>query len=116
MLKRASRVDLYYLGYLRTAATFDQGRGRELRHSWRARVWKTSNAIDYNFEAVIQTGRVANATIRAWTIASDTGYRIETAAARPRLGLRANVTSGDRDRQDDRLGTFNPLFPRGGGS
>jgi len=28
----------------------------------------------------------------------------------------ANVTSGDRDRQEDRLGTFNPLFPRGGGS
>ena len=30
-------VDLYYLGYRRTAATFDQGRGRELRHSWGAR-------------------------------------------------------------------------------
>jgi hypothetical protein len=107
-------VDLYYLGYRRTAATFDQGRGRELRHSWGARFWKTSNAIDYNFEAVVQTGRFANATIRAWAIASDTGYSIETAPGRPRLALRANVTSGDRDRQDDRLGTFNPLFPRGG--
>ena len=80
-------VDLYYLGYRRTAATFDQGRGRELRHSWGARFWKTSTAIDYNFEAVLQTGRFANAAIRAWGIASDTGYRIETvpgaAEARP---------------------------------
>ena len=107
-------IDLYYLGYRRTAATFDQGRGRELRHSWGTRVWKTSTAIDYNFEAVIQTGRFANVTIRAWAIGSDTGYRIETAPGRPRLGLRANVTSGDGDRNDDRLGTFNPLFPRGG--
>jgi hypothetical protein len=107
-------VDLYYLGYRRTAATFDQGRGRELRHSWGARFWKTSNAVDYNFEAVIQTGRFADATIHAWAIASDTGYHIETAPGRPRLALRANATSGDRDRQDDRLGTFNPLFPRGG--
>ena len=106
-------VDLYYLGYRRTAATFDQGRGRELRHSWGARFWKTSNAVDYNVETIVQTGRFANATIRAWTIASDTGYRIETAPGRPRLALRANVTSGDRDRQDDRLGTFNPLFPKG---
>lgn len=30
-------VDLYYLGYRRTAATFDQGLGRERRHSWGAR-------------------------------------------------------------------------------
>ena len=107
-------VDLYYLGYRRTTATFDQGRGRELRHSWGARLWQTSSAIDYNFEAVLQTGRFTNATIRAWAIASDTGYRIETAPWRPRLALRANVTSGDEDPHDNRLGTFNPLFPRGG--
>jgi hypothetical protein len=107
-------VDLYYLGYRRTVTTFDQGRGRELRHSWGARFWKTSSAIDYNFEAVVQTGSLADASIRAWAIASDTGYRVETAPWRPRIGVRANVTSGDADRNDDRLGTFNPLFPRGG--
>jgi len=106
-------VDLYYIGYRRTAATFDQARGREIRHSWGARFWKTSTGIDYNFEAVVQTGSFANAAIRAWAIGTDTGYRVET-AGRPRLGLRANVTSGDVDRNDDRLGTFNPLFPRGG--
>ena len=106
-------VDLYYLGYRRKAATFDQGQGRELRHSWGARFWKTSAAFDYNLEAVVQTGRFANTDIRAWTIASDTGYRVETAGGRPRLGLRADITSGDRDRNDDRLGTFNALFPKG---
>jgi Alginate export len=103
-------VDLYCLGYRRTAATLDQARGREARHSLGARFWQTSSALDYNFEAVVQTGRFANATIRAWTIASDFGYRIETAPGQPRLGLRANVTSGDRDRNDNRLGTFNPPY------
>jgi hypothetical protein len=107
-------LDLYYLGYRRSATTFDQGSGRELRHSWGARFWKTSAAIDYNFEALIQTGRLADDTIRAWAVGSDTGYQIETAPGRPRLGLRANLTSGDADRNDERLGTFNPLFPRGG--
>ena len=106
-------VDLYYLGYRRTDATFDQARGRELRHSWGGRFWKTSPAVDYNFEAIVQTGRFANAMIRAWGIGSDTGYRIEGTPGQPRLALRANITSGDRDRHDDRLGTFNPLFPRG---
>jgi hypothetical protein len=41
-------------------------------------------------------------------------YRFETAPGGPRLGLRANVTVGDANRNDSRLGTFNPLFPRGG--
>jgi len=107
-------VDLYYLGYRRTAATFDQGQGREVRHSWGARFWQTSSALDYNFEALFQTGHFVNTTIRAWGVASDTGYHIESAPGRPRLGFQANITSGDRDRNDNRLGTFNPLFPRGG--
>ena len=109
---RTSGVDFYYLGYRRKDATFDQGQGRELRHSWGARFWKTSGALDCNMEAVVQTGRFANTDIRAWTIASDTGYRV-AAAGSPRFGLRADITSGDRDRDDDRLGTFNPLFPKG---
>jgi hypothetical protein len=107
-------VDLYYLGYRRSAATFDQGQGREVRHSWGARLWQTSNALEYNLEALVQTGRFASAAIRAWGIGSDIGYQIETAPGQPTLGLRADVTSGDADRTDNRLGTFNPLFPRGG--
>jgi len=106
-------MDLYYLGYRRNEATFDQGEGREVRHSWGARFWRTSSPLDYNFEAVVQTGRFANTDIRAWTIASDTGYRMKTVPGRPRLGLRTDISTGDHDRQDNRLGTFNPLFLRG---
>jgi Alginate export len=110
---RTIGMDLYYLGYRRTSATFDQGRGREVRHSWGARIWRTSGPLDFNVEAVVQFGRFAEADIRAWTIASDTGYQIRTAPGQPRVGLRADITSGDRDRDDDRLGTFNPMFPKG---
>lgn len=110
---RTIGMDLYYMGYRRRSATFDQGRGREVRHSWGARVWRTSIPLDYNVEAVVQTGRFAEADIRAWTIASDTGYRIYTVPGQPRFGLRADITSGDRDREDNRLGTFNPMFPKG---
>jgi hypothetical protein len=109
---KGSGVDIYYLGYRREEATFDQGQGQELRHSWGTRLWKTSSPVDYNLEGVVQTGRFANTDIDAWTIASDTGYRVAV-AGKPRFGLRADITSGDRDRDDDRLGTFNPLFPKG---
>jgi len=103
-------IDLYYLGYRRDHATFDQGTGREVRHSWGVRAWRTSTAIDYNTEAVLQIGTFGQSRIRAWTLASDTGYRPVAAV---RLGVRADVASGDADRHDDRLGTFNPLFPKG---
>jgi hypothetical protein len=102
--------DFYYLGYRRNDASFDQGTGREVRHSWGVRAWGRSTTVDYNTEAVFQTGTFDQSRIRAWTVASDTGYRPVPAV---RIGLRADLTSGDADRHDDRLGTFNPLFPRG---
>jgi Alginate export len=49
--------------------------------------------------------------IRAWALAMDLGHTIDRIPLKPRLGLRADATSGDRDPNDDRLQTFNPLFP-----
>ncbi|MGH7338468.1 MAG: alginate export family protein, partial [Myxococcota bacterium] len=42
-----------------------------------------------------------------------TGYTFRALPTQPRLGLRANVTSGDRNPSSPKLETFNPLFPRG---
>ena len=68
---------------------------------------------DYNYELVFQWGRFGPGDIRAWTAASDTGFRIESVKFRPRLGLKADVASGDQDPTDQTLGTFNALFPKG---
>ena len=103
--------DAYYLGYERLDAEFDQGAANERRHSLGTRFWGRAGAIDYNSELVAQWGTFGESKIRAWTIASDTGYRIRPSG--PRVGLRADVTSGDGDRTDSTLGTFNPLFPKG---
>lgn len=108
-----AHVDLYYLGLDREGATFDQGTERELRESAGARIWRRVSPWDYNFEVVYQWGRFGSAPIRAWTVASDTGITFEYAPWRPRLGLKADITSGDRDPNDEALQTFNPLFPRG---
>ncbi len=105
-------VDVYYLGYERQDARFDQGIASERRHSTGARLWGQVSVIDYNAEAIAQWGTFGESRIRAWTFASDTGYRIQL-PGNPRVGLRADVTSGDHNRTDATLGTFNPLFPRG---
>jgi hypothetical protein len=109
---RRSGVDLYYFGLQRDRARFDQGAGPERRHTVGARLWGRSGRLDYNTEAVWQWGNFAGNSVRAWTAASDTGWRLDL-PGRPRLGLRADITSGDSDRSDDVLGTFNALFPKG---
>ena len=74
--------DAYYLGYERLDAEFDQGTANERRHSLGTRFWGRVGAIDYNSELVAQWGTFGESTLRAWTIASDTGYRLRPSGPR----------------------------------
>lgn len=106
-------LDLYYLNLVRDVARFDQGSAREERRSFGARLWGSHSGWDYNFEFIYQGGTFGHGRIEAWTIASDTGYTFAQARGRPRLSLKADIASGDRDPNQADLQTFNPLFPRG---
>jgi Alginate export len=108
-----ANIDLYYIGLYRRSARFDQGTSRETRHSVGARLWRIAAPLDYNFEALYQWGSFGSGDIRAWTVASDTGYSWTALPLRPRLGLRADIASGDDDPANPDLQTFNPLFPKG---
>jgi hypothetical protein len=108
-----SHLDAYYLGIERRQTVFDQGNGYELRHSVGVRLWQR-RAVDYNLEGVYQWGAFATGRISAWTLSADVGYTLENASVRPRLGLKAEMISGDRNPLDADLQTFNPLFPNGG--
>jgi len=106
-------VDLYHLGLDRQNARFDQGTANELRHSVGTRIWGRESGWDYNLEFVYQFGRFGGGDIQAWTAASETGFTFENAPLEPRLGFKANITSGDNNPNNPDLRTFNPLFPRG---
>ena len=109
----SGHVDVYYLGLDRKNARFDQGTANERRDTLGTRLWGKAERWDYNVELVYQFGSFGAGDIRAWTVASDFGYTFRSARLRPRLGLKADVTSGDGDPGDADLQTFNPLFPRG---
>jgi hypothetical protein len=106
-------LDLYYIGYRNAAAEFNQGRGDEERHTIGSRIFGAAEGWDWNFEGMAQFGHFGHGDIRAWSIASDTGYTFAGVTFSPRLGLRANIISGDRNPNDSTLETFNPLFPKG---
>jgi hypothetical protein len=106
-------LDVYYLGLHNPDAVFSQGRGREDRHTIGMRFSGTLGHWDFNHEALYQFGRFGSGDISAWSVATDHGYRFANVWGKPRLGVKAAIASGDRDRNSANLQTFNPLFPRG---
>jgi hypothetical protein len=107
-----------YIALDRKMGRFDQGSGRERRHTVIARTYGASRAageFDYNVDTIFQWGSFWSPGgligILAWALASDVGLTVNRIPLKPRLGLRADATSGDRDPNDQRLQTFNPLFP-----
>ncbi len=109
----ASGLDFYYMGYRNTAASFEQGKGSEIRHTLGSRFFGVAQNWDWNFEAMFQFGRFAGGNIGAWSVASDTGYTFRNLTLSPRVGLKAGIISGDLNSNDANLQTFNPLFPNG---
>jgi hypothetical protein len=101
----------YYLMLRRRDARFDQSVEQEVRHTVGSRTWGRWGDADYNYELIVQWGSFGGAPIRAWALATDTGYLFRSSRWPTRIGLRADLTTGDRRPDDPALQTFNPLFP-----
>ena len=108
------RTDLYYIGLERDGARYVQGVADERRHSIGARLFGRRGAWDHDHEVTLQTGTFGNGDVRAWAAEGEVGYTLLDMATRPRVSLRYNAGSGDRDPADPNLETFYAMFPRGG--
>jgi Alginate export len=110
------QLDLYYLGQDRKNGAFQRGTAREVRQSIGGRVSRPVASEhpgwDFDDEALWQFGTFGAANIRAWTVATETGYRVPTIPLKPRFSAKADISSGDHPATDT-LGTFNPLYPKG---
>jgi hypothetical protein len=108
--KRAN-VALYYYGLDRKNSVFQKSVGRGIRHTIGSRSWKRTAAWDFNYEAIVQWGSFQGRPIRAWALSEDTGRSFSQIPLRPRVGVRADVASGDGGPVKKALGSFDPLFP-----
>lgn len=106
-------IDFYYLGLKKSSAEFDDAQGKELRHSVGTRIWRKNHNWNYDAEAVYQFGSVGAKNIEAWTLSLNTSYQFATVKFKPVLGLKTEFISGDKKYDDDKIQTFNPLFPKG---
>ena len=102
----------YYSLYTRAGAQFLDAQGDEHRNVFDLRYTGKVSAADYDVESMYQTGHVGSKTIAAWAVGSLFGYTLYS-PWKPRIGVQVDAASGDRHPNDNRIGTFNPLFPNG---
>lgn len=106
-------LDAYWIGYQGKASRFGNIKGREQRDTFGIRLFGHRGRVAWNWETMIQRGKFAGQSIRAWSQATETAVSFPETPFHPRIRLRANYASGDRSPDDDTLGTFNALFPKG---
>lgn len=108
-----NELSAYWSRFTNDNAKFLAATGPERRDVWDVRFAGKRGAMDWDAEAMGQTGRVGSHRVRAWAMGSKFGYMFRDTRLKPRLGIQVDLASGDRNRADSRLGTFNPLFPNG---
>lgn len=106
-------IEAYAFDYSNDAARLASASGRERRQTVGVRVAGAGAGIDYDLEAAYQLGNLDSRSIAAWAAGGVVGYTYGSAGA-PRIGLEIELGSGDSDASDNRVETFNPLFPNGG--
>jgi hypothetical protein len=112
-VKWLGNIDLYYIGLYKPTAVFDEFSGKENRHSIGTRIWQKNDNWNIDFEAVYQFGKFEEQTINAYTLSINTSYEFEKIIGSPLIGLKTEIISGDKSKDDNQLNSFNPLYPRG---
>lgn len=77
-----------------------------------ARIKGTPDRFDYTAEADWQFGRKAGQRVAAWATALTGGYTFDH-SLKPRVGVEYDFASGDSNPSDNKVQTFDPLYPFG---
>ncbi|WP_298519999.1 alginate export family protein [uncultured Kordia sp.] len=103
--------EVFYIGYQNQNARFNDVLGKENRHSIGLRRFgKLGKRFQYNTEIIYQFGELGNADINAFNIETDWHYKLINTIWLWNPGLKLEYTSGDKNRGDGKINSFNPLF------
>ena len=109
----SAAVSAYYARYTQDDNRYLTVSGNERRDILESHFAGTDRSIDWDVEAMRQTGEIGGENIEAWGFGSLAGYTLTHLPWTPRLGIQLDAASGDKSPNDHELNTFNPLFPNG---
>jgi hypothetical protein len=107
----------YVLGIHRKNVTFVQGTADENRYTFGGLLFGDlgGTGFDFEVEAMYQYGKYDTGYdkghIHAYSSTTELGYRFMKAPYFPRVIATFDYASGDKDQNDAKLGTFDPLYP-----
>ena len=104
-------VDIYGFGFENSLYTLSDGTGADHRATLGVRGYGTIGHVDGVVETIGQTGRFDHRNVLAYAFHSELGYTEGNAWGSPRLGLRLDDISGNRNRGFGTEGSFNPISP-----
>lgn len=106
-------IEFYALYKAEEQKEWNLGVGDDERLSLGLRHFKTEGDWIIDNEALYQFGSFGNYRIRAYTVSINTAHRLDWPVSGAKLGIKTELISGDQDGEDDILGTFDALYPRG---
>jgi Alginate export len=110
---KSAGVAVYVSRFSQEDARFPSITGNERRDIVDVHFAGTQGPMDWDIEAMHQSGRIGIEDIEAWAFGSLGGHTFTSIPWTPRLGLQVDAASGDKNPLDNQLNTFNPLFPNG---
>jgi hypothetical protein len=103
----SSSLSAYVGRFRQDDARFPSASGNERRDLVEVRYTGVSGGVDWDAEAMSQTGRIGAQSIHAWATGAVIGRTFGPTRFRPRISLQFDAASGDKSPTD------NPLFPSG---
>nr|WP_245405089.1 alginate export family protein [Algoriphagus sp. AGSA1] len=106
-------LDVYVLYQKDNDAIYASGKENERRASAGIRHFGKYKKLTYNNEMVYQFGKFGDQAISAWTLSINIERETSLFGNQMALGVKTEAISGDKDAADDKLNTFDALYPRG---
>jgi len=107
----AFSIDAFYLGRSRSAV-YREVSGQEVRHTMGFRAFgRFTGGFEYIAHGLLQAGTIGDASVLAWGTSATVWQRFPGLLRFARIGLRGEALSGDGTVDDDKVATFDPLFP-----
>lgn len=111
ILPEKLNADWYFLNFESQRRTYNYQKGRDSRRIAGVRLFSQNSVVNYEVEITYQFGKFNTQRVKAYGIFADVNLLL-IRKAKAVFGIAGNYTSGDKNRNDNLLNTYNPLFSK----
>ena len=104
-------LDYYFLNLKTDRRKYNFIAGKESRQNYGFRIYSENRKLNYELEATYQSGKFNQQNISAFGISADINYKF-VSASNLIAGIGSNFMSGDKNKVDNQLNTYNLLFSK----